>query len=53
MPVGVRLTRWIVRFVHVLMMLIVHVPVFVLHLLVQMLVFVPLGQMEIEAHTHQ
>ncbi len=47
MPVRVRLTQRVVRSMHMLMMLIVHVPVFVLHLLVQMLVFVPLHKMEI------
>ena len=47
MPVRVQLTLRIVRSMHMLMMLIVHVPVFVLHLLVQMLVFVSLHRMEI------
>ena len=47
MPVSVRLTRWIVGSVRVLMMFVVHMPVFVFHLLVQMSVFVPLHQMKI------
>jgi hypothetical protein len=53
MSVRMWLAGRIVWPMHVLMVLIVHVPMFVLNLLVQMIVFVPFHQVEIEADPHQ
>jgi hypothetical protein len=53
MPVRMRLARRIIGPMYVLMVLIVHMPMFVLDLLVQMFVFMPLHQMEIQTDPHQ
>lgn len=45
-PMGMRLARWRVRPMCVLMMLVVMMPVLVLQNLMNMFVIVPLGQMQ-------
>ena len=50
---GVRLPRRIAGAVRVPMMLVVHVRMGVLHRLVDVLVLVPLGQMQPDAERHQ
>lgn len=52
-PVGVRLTRGIVRAVRVLVVLVVDVAVRVLERRVVVLVLVPLAQMQVQADRHQ
>ena len=51
-PVGVRLTRGVVRSVSVLMMRIVNVPMLVRHRLVDVLVLVSLRDMEVQPGGH-
>ena len=53
MPVRMRLARWIGRDVLMTMVRVVTMPVFVLHRLVDVLVIVPLGQVQPEAQTHE
>ena len=53
MPMGVRFDGRIAGAMRVLMVLVVTMPVFMLHRLVNVLVLVPLGQMQPEAETHQ
>ena len=52
-PMSVWLIGRIGRTMLVLMMLVVTMPVFMLHRLVNVLVLVPLGQMQPEAEAHQ
>ena len=53
MPMSVRFTGWITGAMRVLMMLVVTMPVFMLHRLVNVFVLVPLSQMQPEAEAHQ
>ena len=53
MPMGVRFARRIGRRVIVLMVLVMTMPMLVFHGFVQMLVLVPLGQMEPQPKAHQ
>ena len=53
MPMSVRLAGRVAGAVRVLMMLVVPMPVFMVHRLVNVLVLVPLGQMQPEAEAHQ
>ena len=52
-PVAMRLTRRRVRSVFMLVMDVVHVAMFMLERFMQMLVFVRLGEVEIDADPHQ
>lgn len=52
-PVRVRLPRWLAATMAVLVMLIMHMPMFVGHLLVAMLVLVALRQMKPDAESHE
>ena len=51
-PMSVRFARRIACAMRVLMMLVVKMPVFMLHRLVNVLVFMPLGHMQPEAEAH-
>ena len=51
--VGVWFTRRIARAMRVLVMRIVDVPVFMLHLFVVVLMFMPLDEMQVEADAHE
>ncbi len=53
MPMSVRFTGWITGAMRMLMMLVVTMPVFMLHRLVNVFVLVPLSQMQPEAEAHQ
>ena len=53
MAMSVRFARRVAGAMRVLMMLVVTMPVFMLHRFVNVLVLVPLGQMQPEAETHQ
>ena len=53
MPVGVRLAGRIVGAVGVLVMLVVDVAMLMVHRLMQVVVFVLLGQMQIDAQRHE
>jgi hypothetical protein len=53
MPMTVRFAGRVAGAVRVLMMLVVPMPVFMVHRLVNVLVLVPLGQMQPEAEAHQ
>ena len=52
-PVRVRLPRWLAAIMAVLVMLVMHVPMLVGHLLVPMLVLVALRQMKPDAEGHE
>ena len=53
MPMRMRLTRWIVRAMIVLMMLVVTMPMLMLHGFVKVLMLVPFGQMQPEPDAHE
>ena len=53
MPVGVGLARRVARRVRVQVVVIVHMAMLMFQRLVLMLVFVPLGEMQPDAETHQ